>query len=224
VEDTTYRRFAGNMSAKREEKKVKIPTFKGDRKMYNTWKERFGQWELANDYIHVTWDGDKTDVLITPIENLRQKKKVTAADGTVSEVVTDAKDKKLYDDNHNMTNKLMECLSDELVDIAGPKGGPKRSAFRIKAWLDAQYGYVRAEDSLQELQLKLKELNPSDYEEAMGFLSKMDEINYRMETLEERYKMDDLQMILKVLDKLPDVSDKKPQEKWGQFPSKIRRE
>ena len=212
------------MSSEDEIKKMKIPIFKGDRKDFPVFKARFNQWELATKLYYVTWDGDKTDSLISPTEAIRKKKWVEDEDeeDKWEEVSITEEDEKLFIDNHRVTNKLMECMSNELVEMADHKGGPKRSAYLIKTWLDGQFGYVRAEDSLQELKKKLKELEPSDYEEAMGFLSKFEEINYRMEALDKKYKMNDLQMILEILDKLPDVSDKKPQEKWSNFQAKYR--
>lgn len=57
---------------------------------------------------------------------------------------------------------------------------------------------VRAEDSRQELDREMKELDQSDFEEVLPFVNKLEQINNRLKYLGETYKMSDLQMTLRV--------------------------
>jgi len=104
------------------------------------------------------------------------------------------------------------------------EAGAKKLVYKVKQWLEKNYAEVRAKDSLKDLQKRLDDLHPSDFEDAMFYLAQLEDVNARLKKVGERYCLDELQLKLEVLKKLPDVSDSSPQEKWASFQSTYRKE
>lgn len=51
----------------------------------------------------------------------------------------------------------------------------------------------------------------------MFYLSKLEDLNAKIKGVGEKYTMDELELKLEVLGKLPKVSNDNPNEKWGGF-------
>ena len=151
--------------------------------------------------------------------------------GTVDDVNDDGdeirrnltdEEKKLYEDNAMAFGKLTRCVSDDLLLPLTTAGGEKQSMWLVKQCLEENYAEVEAEDSLQDLQKKLTELHPADFEKSMFYIAKLEDLNVRLGKVGERYQLDELQLKLEVLSKLPDINDKRSSEKWSSFQSKYR--
>ena len=205
------------MSTEEKEDKVKIPKFSGEKDEYAKWKIRVSQWEKKKKLTYLT-TVDKTDELPTTMEYDHGTRLVIGADGApqAGAALTDD-EKKLYEDNAAVLCKLMECVCDDLLVPLQNAGGPKESVFKVKEWLERQYGEVEAEDTLKDLRTKLAELHPADFEDSMYYLSKLEDLNTKIAKVGSKYAMDELELKLEVLAKLPNVSDDKPNEKWGGF-------
>jgi len=210
-----------------KEEKTYIPIFKGKKEEYQVWKLRIELWETKKKVAYASTI-DRTEDLPTDQEyHQGYKEEVTTNEDGDEEIdqvrLTDAQ-KKLYEDNATALNKISSCVSDELLVPMMVEAGDKKSVWKIKKWLEKNYAEVRAQDSLKDLQKRLDELHPSDYEEAMFYLAQVEDINARLKKVGDRYSLDELQLKLEVLKKLPDVSDDNPQEKWSSFQSAYRKD
>jgi hypothetical protein len=83
----------------------------------------------------------------------------------------------------------------------------------MKQWFKENYGDVKVEESLQDLIRELIELHPSDHEHAMFYSGKIDNCNARLAKIDDRYKKDDLELIIAALSKIPDNNDSRTSEK-----------
>ena len=208
-----------------EEKYNKIPTFGGDKAKYDVFKIRFKAWEKYKKVASAS-SRDRTAELPTEEDydlgtTVPDPAVLDNNGDPVRRNLTDA-EKKLYEDNATSLGKLTRSVSDELLVALMVAGGPKQSVWLIKQWLETNYAEVVAADSLQDLQKKLTELHPSDFEQSMFYLAKLEDLNTRLGKVGANYQLDDLQLKLEVLNKLPDITDKRPYEKWSQFQGRYR--
>ena len=211
------------MSSSDKEDKVKIPVFDGDSEKYPVWKIRFLQWEKSKKVSYAT-SSDKTNELITSEQYETGKKTVIAEDGTSSEVNITNNDRKLYEANATSLNKMIQCMSDNLVEATTLVAGEKESAWLVKQWLDENYGQVTAEDSIKSLEDEWNEVNPSNFEQALFYISKLEDINNRLGKIEAqgvvgKYKKDELQLKIQVLSHLKNLDD----NGWAAFLSEYRK-
>jgi len=152
------------MSTEEKEDKVKIPKFMGEKEDYAKWKIRLTQWEKKKKVTYIS-SIDKTDELPTTEEYDRGTKRLVDENGQEADVALTDAEKKLFEDNATVMCKLLECVCDELLVPMQVAGGENESVYRVKQWLEEQYGEVEAEDTLKDLREKLNDLHPTDFEE-----------------------------------------------------------
>ena len=219
------------MSTEEKEDKYRIPTFDGDKEKYSMWKIHEGFWE---DKKKVSWVSviDKTNELPSAEEytcgQCTELVDQVDAQGNVMQVSQTRdltnEEKKLYTDNATAVNKIIECVSDKLLVPLMVAAGPKKSVYLVKKWLETNYAEVKASDSLKDLMGKLSNLHPCDFEESIFYLAELEDLNHKLAKIGNRYSLDELQLKLEVLKKIPDASDDKPNEKWSSFQSAYRME
>ena len=219
------------MLTEEKEDKYRIPMFDGDKGKYSMWKIHEGFWE---DKKKVSWVSviDKTDELLSAEEYTcgQCTELVDQVDmqGNVMQVsqthdLTN-EEKKLYTDNVTAMNKIIECMSDKLLVPLMVAVGLKKSVYLVKKWLETNYVEVKALDSLKDLMGKLSDLHPCDFKESIFYLMELEDLNHKLAKIGNRYSLDELQLKLEVLKKIPDASDDKPNEKWSSFQSAYRME
>jgi hypothetical protein len=122
-------------------------------------------------------------------------------DGTVQVVVEALTDEqnKLYLDNAKSKNKLSVHVSADILEPMLMAGGPKNAVYMMKQWFEENFGDAKVEDSLQDLIREFNELHPSNHEHAMFYIGKIDNVNARLAKINDRYKKDDLELIIAVL-------------------------
>jgi hypothetical protein len=211
------------MSSKddKDEERVKLPIFEGDKEKYRDFMLLFEVWEDKED-VRAATTIDMVDELPSEDEYLdgERTRETIAPDGTIREVVTNLTraEKKLYKDNAKSRSKLLMHVSTDIRELMTTAGGEKNSVFLMKRWFEDNFAEVTASDSLQDLNRKLNELHPGDYDHAMFYLGKLDALNVRLGKVEPqgKYKLDELQLKTVVLSKLPDGGNNGP-DKWGSF-------
>ena len=172
--------------------RMRIPIFKGDRDKYQVFKIRFGQWEESKEIAYISMRDRTADLpTMVEIDQGTWLRRDPDPPGLMVDTPLTDDDKKRYKDNAMAMSKLTQCVSDELLTPLMTAAGDRKSVWHVKQWLETNYAEVSAEDSLQELQAQLRDCRPSDYEEAMFYLAKLEDINSRMARVGANYQLDE---------------------------------
>jgi len=196
-----------------------IPKFKGTKEHYQVFMIRFTAYEGKKGISSAT-AVDHGDKLCTEVEfALKEKSSTDTTSGLVTQVALTTAEEKLFEDNATSYFKMMNCLQDDLIIPMTNAAGPKKSMFLVKEWLKTSFGTHNAVDSYQELSKKLKSATPQDFTTPLLFLSALEDYSQKLQVIDVKYGMDELQLKTEVLEKISSDSE----SKWNIFKSEYRK-
>ena len=189
-----------------KDEKTHWSTFKGESKEeYRNFILRFEAYEDAKK-IRATTSVDRVGDIPTD-EQYWSQRKSNVVNGVATSVPLTKAEKKLYEENAKSRGKLLEYVDESLLESIVAAGGEKRSVYLMKEWLKLNYAEVTMADLLSELRKEKNELHPGNYKEALKYLGKLDSLNMKLgklDTVGDKYKLDEIELKLEVLEKIVD--------------------
>ena len=145
------------MTTETEEKHYYVPKFKGTKEHYPIFKIRFEAYESKKHAKLASMRDHGTD-LWTEEEYYAGERSITDDPnnpGTLLRETLDDAAKELFDKNNTGFLKMVECLPDNMAKGMVTKAGPRRSMFKVKEWLEKEFGTQEIEDSWENQWIKV---------------------------------------------------------------------